>query len=146
MKVVAIAFKEVLIILRDQTTRLLLLAAPLALTVMMTFVFSQVPPRQGSGMGQIQVTAPSLSTSDRFNYLARYAPSLATLFLMFAMMSVARPLLAEREAGTFDRLRASPVSAAELLGGKILGVFSIALLEMVALLAFQACAQLFTMT
>jgi len=56
------------------------------------------------------------------------------LFLMFAMMSAGRTLLAEREAGTLDRLRASPLLAAELLGGKILGVFFIGLLQMAALI------------
>ncbi len=82
----------------------------------------------------IQMTASNGSTSVRFDYLAYYAPSMATLFLMFAMMSAARTLLAEREAGTLDRLRASPLLAVELLSGKVLGVFFIGLLQMAALI------------
>ena len=82
----------------------------------------------------IQMTAPNGPTTGRFDYLAYYAPSMATLFLMFAMMSAARTLLAEREAGTLDRLRASPLLAVELLGGKILGVFFIGLMQMAALI------------
>jgi ABC-2 type transport system permease protein len=82
----------------------------------------------------LQVTIADHQASGRFDYLAYYAPSMATLFLMFAMMSSARTLLAEREAGTLDRLRASPLLAVELLGGKILGVFAIGLLQMGALI------------
>jgi ABC-2 type transport system permease protein len=82
----------------------------------------------------VQVMVSDSQSSGRFDYLAYYAPSMATLFLMFAMMSSARTLLTEREAGTLDRLRASPLLAVELLGGKILGVFFIGLLQMAALI------------
>jgi len=82
----------------------------------------------------IQLVAAGAQASGRFDYLAYYAPSMATLFLMFAMMSAARTLLAEREAGTLDRLRASPIWAAELLGGKVFGVFLIGLLQMAVLI------------
>jgi ABC-2 type transport system permease protein len=82
----------------------------------------------------VQLVAESGAASGGFNYLAYYAPSMATLFLMFAMMSSARTLLAEREAGTLDRLRAAPLAIAELLGGKVLGVFFVGLLQMATLI------------
>jgi ABC-2 type transport system permease protein len=117
MKVLAITLKDVLVVLRDRTALWRLLAAPLALALVLAFAFSRV--NQASG---------------RFDHVADYVPSMATLFLMFAMMSSARTLLTECEAGTFTRLRAAPLRVVELLGGKILSVVCIGLLHMTALI------------
>ncbi len=122
MKMLAIAFKDVLIVLRDRTTLLLLLAAPLTLALVTSFALLIVTP---AAIG---------STNGCFDSLAYYAPSMAALFLMFAMMPVARTPLAEHEAGTLDRLRAAPLLEGELLGGKVLGVFLIGLLQMAVLI------------
>ena len=70
---------------------------------------------------------------DNFNFLQYYAPSLAILFLMFTMASSARTLLAEREAGTLARLRATPTPGWELMGGKVAGVLATGLLQMTVL-------------
>jgi ABC-2 type transport system permease protein len=82
----------------------------------------------------IAETATERLASGSFDFMAYYAPGMAILFLMFAMMSSARTLLAEREAGTLDRLRAAPLQAAELLGGKIMGVIFTGLLQMLVLI------------
>ncbi|MBN1887357.1 MAG: ABC transporter permease [Thermoflexales bacterium] len=68
-----------------------------------------------------------------FDFLAYYVPGMAILFLMFTMMSSARTLLSEREMGTWARLRAAPLSAAQLLGGKVLGTLATGLLQMTVL-------------
>jgi ABC-2 type transport system permease protein len=99
---------------------------------------AEIGPRVAQSAAQRQLVAISTTGPSQggvaFDYLAYYAPGMATLFLMLAMMSSARTLLAEREAGTFDRLRAAPLSAAELLGGKVLGVFAVGALQMAALI------------
>jgi len=78
-----------------------------------------------------------IQAEQQFNFLAYYAPSMAVLFLMFAMMTGGRTLLAEREAGTLARLRAAPLGAGELLAGKVLGVFATGLLQMAVLVLFM---------
>ena len=61
--------------------------------------------------------------SDDFNPLAYFAPSMALLFLMYAVTLGARTLLAERREGTLPRMLAAPVSAGQVLGGKVGGIF-----------------------
>jgi ABC-2 type transport system permease protein len=70
------------------------------------------------------------ATEGQFNYLQYYAPGLAIMFLMFAMASSARTLLAERETGTLARLRSTPTRPWELLGGKVSGVVATGLAQM----------------
>ena len=73
-------------------------------------------------------------SSDGFDALAYYAPSMAILFLMFTMISSARTFLTERDAGTLARLRTTPTREGELLGGKIIGVLATGLLQMSVLI------------
>jgi ABC-2 type transport system permease protein len=58
-----------------------------------------------------------------FDILAYMAPGMALLFLMYTVSNGGRSILAERSQGTLPRLLVSPTSAAQVLGGKILGVF-----------------------
>jgi ABC-2 type transport system permease protein len=58
-----------------------------------------------------------------FDVLAFFAPGMAMLFLMFTVSQGARSLLAERDQGTWARLMASPTPLAQILGGKVLGIF-----------------------
>lgn len=69
-----------------------------------------------------------------FNYMAYYAPSMAIMFLMFAMVTAARTWLTEQELGTLARLRAAPARPFELLGGKILGIVGGGVLQMAVLI------------
>ncbi len=99
----------------------------------------EIGQRVAVAAGQRELVTVMTTVSDRqasgnFDYLAYYAPSMAILFLMFGMMTAARTLLTERETGTLDRLRASPLRPAELLGGKVLGVFFVGALQMAALI------------
>jgi linearmycin/streptolysin S transport system permease protein len=77
-------------------------------------------------------------SEDNFNFLQYYAPSLAILFLMFAMASSARTLLAEREAGTLARLRSTPTQSWELMGGKVAGILATGLLQMMVLVVMTS--------
>ena len=58
-----------------------------------------------------------------FNPLAYFAPAMALLFLMYAVTLGARTLLSERREGTLARMLAAPVTSAQVLGGKVGGIF-----------------------
>ncbi len=51
------------------------------------------------------------------------APGMALLFLMYTVSYGGRSILAERSQGTLPRLLVSPTSTAQVLGGKVLGIF-----------------------
>ena len=58
-----------------------------------------------------------------FDILAYMAPGMALLFLMYTVSYGGRSILAERSEGTLPRLLVSPTSMAQVLGGKVLGIF-----------------------
>jgi ABC-2 type transport system permease protein len=58
-----------------------------------------------------------------FDVIAFFAPGMAMLFLMYTVSQGGRSLLAERDQGTLARLMATPTAAAQILGGKVLGIF-----------------------
>ena len=58
-----------------------------------------------------------------FDLLAYFAPGMALMFLMYTVSYGGRSILAERAQGTLPRLLTSPTSAAQFMGGKVLGVF-----------------------
>ena len=59
----------------------------------------------------------------QFDILAYMAPGMALLFLMYTVSYGGRSILAERAQGTLPRLLVSPTSTAQVLGGKVLGIF-----------------------
>ncbi len=63
------------------------------------------------------------ANGEPFNPLAYFAPAMALLFLMYAVTLGARTLLSERREGTLARMLAAPVSSAQVLGGKVGGIF-----------------------
>lgn len=58
-----------------------------------------------------------------FDILAYMAPGMALMFLMYTVSYGGRSILAERAQGTLPRLLVSPTGAAQILGGKVLGIF-----------------------
>lgn len=69
-----------------------------------------------------------------FNPLAYFAPGMALLFLMYAVTLGARTLLSERREGTLARMLAAPLSPAQVLGGKVGGIFLGGFLQLAALI------------
>jgi ABC-2 type transport system permease protein len=63
------------------------------------------------------------ASSVEFDILAYMAPGMALLFLMYTVSYGGRSILAERSQGTLPRLLVSPTSTAQVLGGKVLGIF-----------------------
>ena len=55
--------------------------------------------------------------------LAYFAPGIALMFLMYTVSYGGRSILAERAGGTLPRLMISPTQTAQVLGGKVLGIF-----------------------
>jgi ABC-2 type transport system permease protein len=78
---------------------------------------------------QTETTAITLKTDTQgaeaveFDLLAYFAPGMALMFLMYTVSYGGRSILAERSAGTLPRLMISPTRTAQVLGGKVLGIF-----------------------
>jgi ABC-2 type transport system permease protein len=78
---------------------------------------------------QVENTAITLKTNQEgaeaveFDILAYMAPGMALLFLMYTVSYGGRSILAERSQGTLPRLLVAPTSTAQVLGGKVLGIF-----------------------
>ena len=58
-----------------------------------------------------------------FDVLAYMAPGMALLFLMYTVSYGGRSILAERAQGTLPRLLVSPTNSAQILGGKVFGIY-----------------------
>ncbi|MGZ9166635.1 MAG: ABC transporter permease, partial [Anaerolineales bacterium] len=58
-----------------------------------------------------------------FDLLSYFAPGIALMFLMYTVSYGGRSILAEREGGTLPRLMIPPTQTAQVLGGKVLGIF-----------------------
>jgi ABC-2 type transport system permease protein len=67
------------------------------------------------------------------NPLAYIAPGMALMFLMYRVSGGGRSLLVERSQGTLPRLLVSPTTAAQILGGKSLGIFATGVAQVLVL-------------
>jgi ABC-2 type transport system permease protein len=63
------------------------------------------------------------SLDPEFDWLGYMAPSMAILFLMFTVTNGGRSILSEREGGTLPRMLTTPSGAAQVIGGKIFGIY-----------------------
>ncbi len=61
--------------------------------------------------------------SSDFDTLAVFAPGMAMLFLMYTVSLGGRSILAERDQGTLARMLSTPTPIAQILGGKVFGIF-----------------------
>ncbi|MBN2393717.1 MAG: ABC transporter permease [Anaerolineae bacterium] len=73
------------------------------------------------------------ATGRGFSWLGYYASSMAVLFLMFAVTSGGRTLLAERQRGTLPRLLITPTTPLTVLLGKMGGIVLTGVLQMLIL-------------
>jgi ABC-2 type transport system permease protein len=90
-------------------------------------------PAIGQSIGESQATSSGSSIilnqvtaggeEVKFDVLAYLAPGMALMFLMFTVTYGGRSLLVEEAAGTLPRLLVSPTGSAQILGGKIFGIF-----------------------
>ena len=63
------------------------------------------------------------SEAIEFDILAYLAPGMALMFLMYTVSYGGRTIITERIQSTLPRLLVSPTSAAQILGGKIFGIY-----------------------
>ena len=86
----------------------------------------------GTTIGLVGVTGEGEEVE--FDVLAFLAPGMALMFLMFTASNGGRSLLAERVQGTRPRLMVSPTRAAQVLGGKVLGIYLTGVAQMAILI------------
>jgi len=104
-------------------------------------------------MGQRQATAaddqPAITLQaaksgqeqQAFNPMAYMAPGMALMFLMFTVSNGGRSILSEQARGTLPRLLVSPTNSAQVLIGKIFGIYVTGVMQMLILIV--ACSLLF---
>ena len=80
--------------------------------------------------------AKAASDAPSFNAKDFYGPAQITLFLLFGSMFGAFAMIRERRENTLARLLTTPARRNEIVGGKMLGVWVICVLQFVVLLAF----------
>lgn len=109
----------------------------------------RIQPQQAAGLGE-QLGASQAQAADspritltgveadspavEFNVLAYMAPGMALMFLMFTVSNGGRTLLVEKAQGTLPRLLVAPLSPAQVLLGKMFGVFLTGTAQMLILI------------
>jgi ABC-2 type transport system permease protein len=78
---------------------------------------------QGESSALVLKTDSEGAESVEFDVLAYMAPGMALFFLMYTVTYGGRSILAERAQGTLSRLLVSPTNAAQILGGKVFGIY-----------------------
>ena len=95
-------------------------------------VARQAQAAQGSPPIALKSTTGDVAAT--FDPLAYMAPGMALMFLMFTAASGGRTLLTERSQGTLPRLLVSPTSSAQVLGGKVFGIYLTGVAQMLILI------------
>jgi ABC-2 type transport system permease protein len=87
-------------------------------------IAQRVIAAQGRPLVTIQRNDQTGSTqAPEVDALAIFAPGMALMFLMYTVSYGGRNLLMERNEGTLSRLMTTPTGAAQVLGGKLFGIF-----------------------
>jgi ABC-2 type transport system permease protein len=79
-------------------------------------------------------SAESGEVQGSFNIMAYMAPGMALMFLMFTVSNGGRTILMEQVRGTLPRLLVSPTRSAQILMGKLLGIYLTGVLQMLILI------------
>lgn len=69
------------------------------------------------------------SVKSEFNWFRFYALSMASLFVLFSMVTASRTLLADHELGTLVRMRTTPASLGAILGSKVVAMVLVGLAQ-----------------
>jgi ABC-2 type transport system permease protein len=95
---------------------------------------TQLATSHGSASSITLDTRTSGSQTFKVDTLAMLAPGMALMFLMYTVTYGGRSLLAERNQGTLSRLLVSPTTAAQVLAGKVFGIFLTGVAQMLILI------------
>lgn len=130
---------------RVETDRI---SGQVAVTQLLTngLISPQDAPQMGASIGMSQSTSSAITVKSinsgadevAFDPLSYIAPGMALMFLMYTVSYGGRSLLQERNQGTLPRLLISPTSSAQVLGGKVLGIFLTGCAQMGILIAASA--------
>ena len=82
---------------------------------------------------QLENTTAS-GSAVKFDLLMYFAPGMALMFLMFTVSNGGRTLLLENRTGTLPRMMQTPTASAQILGGKLLGIFLTAIAQLAILI------------
>jgi ABC-2 type transport system permease protein len=101
------------------SSRLSAAAAPAAAEVMADGLAGQELPQLIS----LNRENAALNQTETFDPLALLAPAMAVFFLMYTVTLGGRSILDEKNKGTLSRMLVTPTTAAQVMGGKVLGTF-----------------------
>lgn len=122
---------------QTQVTLQQLIEAGLVTPNQMTKVAQELSNQQSAAPATPSIsvrTTGSEGTTLDFDILAYMAPGMAMMFLMYVVSRGGQSFLAERDAGTLARLRISPTTTSQVLGGKVLGIFLTGFAQMLILI------------
>jgi ABC-2 type transport system permease protein len=119
-----VAAEQLLASGRIQPTEAAGVAARIAGQVAAAANAEAIPVRSQTGTGE-QVP---------FNAMAYMAPGMALMFLMFTTTNGGRTLLVERALGTLPRLLVTPTSTTQVLGGKVIGIYTTGVAQLLILI------------
>ena len=119
-------------------------------SILQMMISGRITPEQaqsvGEEMGQrlqdssnnetLAITLNSTTQGEEveFDVLAYLAPGMALMFLMYTVSYGGRSILAEKTQGTLPRLLVSPTNSAQILGGKVFGIFLTGAAQMLILI------------
>jgi ABC-2 type transport system permease protein len=122
-----------------------MLAAGLITPDQVNAIALEMGQRQANAVDQAPAIALQAAQSGQpqkaFNPMAYMAPGMALMFLMYTVSNGGRSILTEQALGTLPRLLVSPTNGAQVLIGKILGVYVTGVIQMFILI--EACSALF---
>ncbi len=115
-----------------------MLAAGLITPDQVNAIALEMGQRQANAVDQVPAIALQSAQSGQpqkaFNPMAYMAPGMALMFLMYTVSNGGRSMLAEQTHGTLPRLLVSPTNSAQVLVGKIFGVYLTGVMQMLILI------------
>jgi ABC-2 type transport system permease protein len=122
-----------------------MLAAGLISPDQVSAIALEMGQRQANAVDQAPAIALQSEQSGQaqkpFNPMAYMAPGMALMFLMYTVSNGGRSILAEQALGTLPRLLVTPINSAQVLIGKIFGVYITGVIQMLILIL--VCSTLF---
>jgi ABC-2 type transport system permease protein len=91
-----------------------------------------------SGAQAVGLAETTATAGKEVSTLSYYAGAMSAMFIMFGAMFGAFSLIRERETWTLPRMLTTPASRMDIVGGKMLGVFAIGILQFGVLVAFTS--------
>jgi ABC-2 type transport system permease protein len=96
----------------------------------MTIGSSAVTAKDSAASIVLVSSEKSMAESTEFDPMSYFAPSMAIFFLMYTVSLGGKSLLDEKNNGTLSRLASAPIPESAILGGKMLGIYLMAVAQM----------------